>query len=283
LSRDLLDARSVDERFAGRTGQIFPAVTKPLIAMAHLAALPGTPGYDAGRGIGGIIDGLRRDVDVLCDVGFDAILFCNESDRPYELKAGLASAAVMARVVTECVPLDIAFGADFLWDEQCGLAVAVATGARFMRGVVAGVWESDMGLWQPDAAALYRERRRLGADDLAVFANVTPEFASSVGRRPAEAVARSVATSALPDAILVSGAMAGDEPELRTLAAIREAVPPDIPVFLNTGAKAATIGDYLRYADGCIVGSDLKADGFTWNPVDRDRAKRFFESARSAS
>ncbi len=262
---------------------MFPSVNKPLIAMAHLAALPGTPGYDPVGGIRGVIDDLRRDVAVLCDVGFDGILFCNENDRPYELRAGLASSAVMARVIAECIPPEVVYGADFLWDEQCGLAVAVATGAAFMRAVVGGVWESDMGLWQPDGAALHRERRRLDADDLAIFANVTPEFASSTGRRPPEAVARSIATSGLPDAILVSGAMAGDEPELATIAAVRNAVPPEVPVFLNTGAKASTIASYLAYADGCIVGSYLKVDGITWNPVDRDRAKRFLESARAAS
>ncbi|MFZ4124329.1 MAG: BtpA/SgcQ family protein, partial [Candidatus Planktophila sp.] len=38
----------------------------------------------------------------------------------------------------------------------------------------------------------------------------------------------------------------------------------------------------FKYADGCIVGSDLKRDGYTWNEVEPDRAKRFIEAARSA-
>jgi predicted TIM-barrel enzyme len=53
-------------------------------------------------------------------------------------------------------------------------------------------------------------------------------------------------------------------------------------VLLNTGARAETIGQYLRYADGCIVGSSLKVDGYTWNPVDPERAKRFVDAARAA-
>ena len=28
---------------------------------------------------------------------------------------------------------------------------------------------------------------------------------------------------------------------------------------------------FSQYADGAIVGSSLKVDGITWNPVDRDR------------
>jgi membrane complex biogenesis BtpA family protein len=260
---------------------IFPT-GKPLIAMAHLPALPGTPLYDASAGLGGAVSDVRRDVDILLEAGFDAVLFCNENDRPYQLKAGLESAAAMARVVTECKPRDVPFGVDFLWDARCALAVAAATGASFMREVATGVWESDMGLLAPDAAGLLRERRRLDAGDLAVFMNITPEFASGIGRRdPAEAAASTVVSS-LADAILVSGKMAGAEPGIATLRSVREAVSPRTPVLLNTGAKAETIASYLRYADGCIVGSSLKVDGVTWNPVDPERAKRFVDAARAA-
>jgi predicted TIM-barrel enzyme len=62
---------------------------------------------------------------------------------------------------------------------------------------------------------------------------------------------------------------------------VYQAVSKDVPVILNTGAKAATIAQYLDSADGCIVGTDLKEDGYTWNQVDPERAKRFISQARS--
>ena len=260
---------------------IFPN-GKPLIAMAHVPALPGTPLYDAKAGLAGAIEVVRRDVDALIEAGFDAVLFCNENDRPYQLQAGLESAAAMTRVVTECRPVAVPFGVDFLWDAQCALAVAAATGASFMREVATGVWESDMGMWSPDAARLLRERRRLDVDHLAICMNITPEFASGFGRRTPAQVAASTVVSSLADVILVSGAMAGAGPDLSVIASVREAVDPKIPVLLNTGARAETIGEYFKYADGCIVGSSLKVDGYTWNPVDPDRAKRFVDAARSA-
>ncbi len=261
---------------------IFPE-GKPLIAMAHVPALPGTPLYDAKAGLAGAVAAVRRDVAVLLDAGFDAVLFCNENDRPYQLRAGLDSAAALTRVVTECKPEGVPFGVDFLWDARCALAVAAATGASFIREVATGTWESDMGLWSPDAAHLLRERRRLEVGELAVFMNITPEFASSTGRRTPAEVARSTVVSSLADVILVSGAMAGAEPDLSVIASVREAVDPATPVLLNTGARAETIAEYFRYADGCIVGSSLKVDGYTWNPVDPDRARRFVEAARSAA
>lgn len=254
---------------------------KPLIAMVHVPPLPGTPLYDAAAGVGGLVGAVKRDLEILIDVGFDGFLFCNEGDRPYELQAGLESAAAMTRVVTECRPYGLPFGVDFLWDARCALAVGVATEARFMREVLTGAWESDMGLWQGTAAEVLRERRRLDADELAIFMNITPEFASPIGRRSAAQAASSAVVSSLADAILVSGPMAGAEPGRALLEEVREAVPAEVPVLLNTGAKAATIADYLRVADGCIVGSDLKVDGYTWNPVDRERALRFVDQARA--
>ncbi|GAB2840816.1 BtpA/SgcQ family protein [Actinocorallia aurea] len=260
---------------------IFTSGAKPLIAMAHLPALPGTPLYDAGAGIQGIIDQVKADVALLVDAGFDAVMFCNENDRPYQLKAGPEAAAVMARVVTECRPATIPFGVDYLWDSRIALATAVATGARFMREVVTGVWESDMGLWNTDAAHTLRERRRLDHDSLAILMNVTPEFASPIGGRTAAQIARSTVVSSLADVILVSGPMAGAEPAAETLREVRESVPAEVPVLLNTGARADSIAEMLKIADGCVVGSSLKVDGHTWNPVDPDRARRFVEAARA--
>ena len=271
------------EAVPSRFRSIFAGVRKPVIAMAHLPPLPGTPLYDRVAGVKGIVDAVRRDVQILLEAEVDAVLFCNEGDRPYQFRAGLEGAAVLARVVTECAPQDRPFGVDFLWDPACALAVAAATGASFMREVVTGSYESDMGPWTTDAGATLRERRRLDADEVAVFMNVTPEFASALGSRSPAEVARSVAVSSLPDAILVSGPMAGAEPRVEAVAAVREAVPPEIPVLLNTGAKAHLIDRYWELVDGCIVGSDLKVDGYTWNPVDPARVADFVAAVRSCA
>lgn len=259
---------------------LFEATDQPLVAMAHIPALPGTPLYDAAGGVDALVEHVRADVDLLVDAGFDAVMFCNENDRPYQLHAGPEAAAVMTRVVTECRPLTIPFGVDFLWDPRIALATAVATGASFLREVVSGVWESDMGLWNTNAADTLRERRRLDATDIAILMNISPEFASPLGGRSFAQIAKSTVVSSLADGILVSGPMAGAGPDTTVLRDVREAVPAEVPVLLNTGARAETIAEMLTIADGCIVGSSLKVDGHTWNRVDADRARRFVDAAR---
>ena len=257
-------------------------VRKPVIAMAHFPALPGTPRYDATRGVEGIVDSIRQDIHHLLQGGVDAILFCNEDDRPYTFQADFEDVAVMTRVTTELRPPETPFGVDFLWDAKAALAVAKATGAAFIREVVTGVYESDMGLWEPDAGALYRYRRQIDAENVRVFGNITPEYASPLGTRSVGQRAKSAVVSTLVDAVLISGPMAGAAPDLSLLQEAKDALGNDVPVLLNTGARPETIQEMLSVADGVIVGSCLKVGGSTWNPVDPARVEAFMKAAQEA-
>lgn len=257
-------------------------VAKPVIAMAHLPPLPGTPLYDAAAGPAGIVEAVQRDVRTLCAGGVDAVMFCNEGDRPYQLAAGPEGIAMLARVVAEAAPKDRPYGVDFLWDARAAMAVAATAGASFVREVTTGVYESDMGLWKPDVAALLRYRRQLDADPVAVLMNITPEFASPLGQRSIAQRARSVVVSSLADAILVSGPMAGSEPSLAALGEAKAAVDDAVPVLVNTGVKSTNARGFLDVADGVIVGSDLKVDGSTWNPVDPERVQAFMREVAGA-
>lgn len=256
--------------------------TKPIIAMAHFPPLPGTPLYEEEMGVEGILEAVRSDVEILLRNSVDAILFCNEGDRPYALKADFEAVAVMTRVITELAPQDRPFGVDFLWDPKAPIAIALATGASFVREIFTGVYESDMGLWQPDAATMLRYRRSVGAQDVRVFYNITPEFASTLGTRTVGQRARSALVSSLADAILVSGPMAGSEPDITWLREARQAVGADVPVLLNTGARLDNVREFLAIADGVIVGSTLKVGGYTWNPVDEERVRTFVAEVRDA-
>ena len=254
-------------------------VKKPIIAMAHIPALPGTPRYDKEKGVEHLVESVKRDVKHLVEGGVDAIMFCNEDDRPYVFEAGIEQIAAMSRVIAECKPTGIPFGVDFLWDPKAAIAMANATGASFMREVITGTYESDMGLWSPDAGGFARFRANIGAGDVRVFYNVVPEFASPLGSRTPVELAHSTVVSSLADVILVSGKMAGSEADLSVIEAIKEKV--DVPVLVNTGVKLHNVEEYLSVADGAIVGSSLKVDGYTWNPVDPERVKAFMEKVKS--
>ncbi|MFK7753373.1 MAG: BtpA/SgcQ family protein [Sedimentitalea sp.] len=255
---------------------------KPVIAMVHLGALPGAPLYDQAAGLDGIVAGARADLEALQRAGVDAVMFGNENDRPYEFQVDTASTATMAYVIGQLRDdITVPFGVNVLWDPQSTVALAAATGAQFCREIFTGTYASDMGPWTPDAGAALRYRNRLGRSDLAMLFNVSAEFAHSLDARPLADRARSAVFSSVPDAVLVSGQITGEAAAMSDLEAVK-AVLPDTPVLANTGVKHDTIADVFAVADGCVVGSSLKVDGDTWNPVDADRAADFMDRARAA-
>jgi membrane complex biogenesis BtpA family protein len=255
-------------------------VEKPLIAMCHLAALPGRPRHDVAAGMAGIVEALRRDVGALQPAGVDGLLFCNENDIPYQLSVGAEVASAMTAAIVAVKPeLGVPFGVDILWDARASLAVARAVGAAFVREVFTGVFESDMGLFEPRLGDLAGYRHLIGADAVALFANITPEFSRSISDRPVADRARGAAYMGL-DALLISGVQAGVSAGLADLRAAKRAAP-ELPVIANTGVSHENVRQILEIADGAIVGTSLKRDGSTWNPVDGERARRMVELVRA--
>jgi uncharacterized protein len=251
----------------------FFAHAKTVVAMAHIGALPGAPGY-AGS-VQRLIDDVAADVAKLQAGGVDAILFGNEFDRPYQLKAPPEGVAAMAAVI-QAVRAEIRtpFGVNYLWDPGASVAIAAATSAQFVREIFTGVFASDMGLWAPDCAGAARLRAQLQRPDLKLMFNINAEFAYSLDQRPIGLRARSAVFSSLADAILVSGPLTGESVDQSALAQVRDAVP-ETPVFANTGVTSDNVREILALADGVVIGTHLKVDGVTWNPVDGERVKRF--------
>jgi membrane complex biogenesis BtpA family protein len=254
--------------------------TKAVIAMAHLGPLPGSPGYDSDRGVQGLIDDVAKDIAGLQEGGVDAIMFGNEGDRPYVLKAPPAGLAAMTAIVQALKPsLKVPFGVNYLWDPVATVALAAATGAKFGREVFTGVYDSDMGLWQPDCAGALRLRHDLGRDDLKLLFNVNAEFAAPLGDRTIEQRAASAVFSSLADVICVSGPMTGQPVDASDLERVKNRLP-DTPVFANTGVNIDNVADIFLVADGCVIGTHFKRDGNTWNPVEAARVQRFMDKVR---
>jgi membrane complex biogenesis BtpA family protein len=255
----------------------FFARKKPVIAMAHIGALPGTPLHDAAGGVDKLVAAVLKDVEKLQTGGVDAIMFGNENDRPYVFAAPPEGIAAMTAVVQAVKPaLKVPFGVNYLWDPKASVAIGAATGARFVREIFTGLFASDMGLWQPDCAGAARLRRNLGRMDMKLLFNINAEFAHSLDARPIELRAKSAVFSSLADAILVSGPLTGEPAAQSDLRKVRETVK-GVPVFANTGVNIENVADVLSIADGIIIGTHFKVDGNTWNAVDGHRVKRFMD------
>lgn len=261
------------------TEEVF-GVKKPIIGMCHLNALPGDPHYDAAAGMRAVVDWARKDLLALQNGGVDAIMFSNEFSLPYLTKVETITAAAMARVIGEVMAdIRVPFGVNVLWDPYRSLDLAAATGARFIREIMSGVYASDFGLWDTNTGAVARHRHHISAGDVKLLFNIVPEAAAYLAKRDIVEVARTTVFNHRPDALCVSGLTAGSQTDAQILKQVKDAVP-DTVVFANTGVRLNNVEEQLSIADGAVVGTTFKKDGVFENHVDENRVKEFMNVVR---
>lgn len=256
-------------------------VKKPIIAMCHLHALPGDPAYDPDRGMEWVVEQGRADLLALQQGGVDAVMFSNEYSLPYLTKVEQITCACVARVIAELrSEIRVPYGVNMLWDPVASIDVAVASGASFVREIFTGVYASDFGLWNTNCGEVIRHQHAVHGQNVRLLFNIVPEAAAYLAEREVADIARSTVFNTQPDGICVSGLTAGAETSLSALRLVKEAIP-DTPVFANTGVTAANVEEQLAVADGAIVGTTFKQDGYIWNDVDAERVRVLMDKAKA--
>lgn len=270
---DDIRLNSLDELFG---------VKNPIIGMVHLWPLPGAPGY-SGYGMDTILDQARRDTEALLEGGVDGLIVENMWDLPFyagmdvQMEAVTAQ-AVAARKVVEMA--DVPVGVNVIHNGwQAELAIAVAAELDFVRVCIltgARLWDTgelDHGC----AANLLRRRKELGAEHLKLFADVDKKHSVPF---PGLDLETHIEWTEFyrADALIVSGRMTGDAPPLEKVRQAKEVATR--PILMGSGTTAANIAEFLKYADGAIVGSSLKVGGVTENPVDVERVRRYMAAVR---
>lgn len=252
---------------------------KPVIAMAHMLPLPGDPDYERDS-MARVVENARTDLMALQEGGVDGVMFSNEASLPYLTDVHKVTVAAMARVITELMgDIRVPYGVNVLWDPAASLDLAVAVGAAFVREIFTGVYASDFGLWNTNCGEVIRHQHAIGAQDVKLLFNIVPEAATYLAPRDVADLARSTVFNTRPDALCVSGLTAGTETSMQTLKQVKEAVPETV-VFANTGVRVSNVAEQLTIADGAVVGTTFKRDGYIWNPVDKERVKEFMDVVR---
>jgi hypothetical protein len=255
-------------------------VSKALIGMVHLLALPGSPRW---RGsMAEVIERALADAQALAAGGMDALLVENHGDVPFEReRVDAGTVAAMGRVIAELSrEVRVPIGVNVLKnDARSALAIAAGTGARFIRvNIYTGAVVADQGLIQSEAAATLRYRRLLGSD-IRIFADVQAKHGVPLAPVELEQEARDSVARGLADALVVSGRATGEATPIADVKRVRSAVK-DVPLLVGSGVTPQSVSELLSVADGAIVGTSLKRDGRLGNPVDVERVKRLVDAAR---
>jgi hypothetical protein len=223
----------------------------------------------------GITQFVLRDAETLIRGGVNGLLLENFGDAPFARRR--VSAGTVAALTTLATAVrsrfDVPFGINVLRnDALSALAIAVAVDAAFIRvNVLTGARLTDQGIIQGNAHTLLRERSRLRADRIRIFADVNVKHSVALGvERPIEEEAAETVQRGGADGLIVSGVGTGRPADVAELRRVKQAGGAT-PVVVGSGLDPESAAAYAADADGFIVGTGLKRDGVVTNPVDEGR------------
>lgn len=259
---------------------LFPNA-KPVIGVIHTGALPGTPASNLS--VADLIELAAAEAEVYRAGGVDGLIIENMHDTPYT-RGGVgpeivAALAVIGREVKMLTRLPV--GVQVLAAANLeAMAVAHAAGLDYIRAegfVFAHV--ADEGFIQSSAAELLRYRRKIGAEHVRVWADIKKKHSSHA--ITADISLGETATTVefmRGDACIVTSSTTGQPPSVED---VREAkAHTRLPIILGSGITADNIANFYDTADGFIIGSSLKADGYWENTVELSRVEHLMDVVR---
>jgi membrane complex biogenesis BtpA family protein len=253
---------------------------KLVIGVVHLQPLPGSPRW--GGSLKSLIDFAVADAKSYQRGGVDAIIVENFGDVPFtKASVGPETIAAMSTAgsaIRAAVNVPIGFNV-LRNDARAALALCAACGGSFVRvNVHTGAMLTDQGIIEGDAYETLRYRERV-CPSASIFADVHVKHAVPLGDFQIEDSAQDTLERGLADALIISGTGTGRVADMADVQRVREACPT-AKILLGSGITSGNVREFLRYADGVIVGTSLKVGGKLFNPVDPKRVAALVKAAR---
>lgn len=247
--------------------------TKPIIAMVHLQY----------RGsMQQLISETLQDVNRLETGGVDGLLFENwGGDYSDRFVVPETRDYVLAAMKEAAKTTKLPYGINVLpLDYEADFDIAKETGARFVQiDTFVDVVKTDYGnefILQVKPQEIIAYKRKLNLDEVALFVNIQTKHYTTIptNKKLETSAAQAVHNGA--DALIVCGNLTGQKTPKGKLIRVRR-IASDTPIGIGSGFDADNAAELLSYADFAIVGTSLKRDGITENPVDEERVKRLME------
>lgn len=252
---------------------------KPVLGAVLLQPLPGAPRF--GGDLEAVIAAAVGDAQSFERAGLDGVTLENVGDNPFVRDEAtpetIAAFTAVARAVRAAVSLPL--GINVMRNSwRAAMAIAATAGASYIRVNVFGdALVTDQGIIEGCAAQLVRFRKYLGAEQIAIFADVDCKHAAPLAARPLELLARDTVYRQMADALLLTGPDSDTPPLPDHLTTVKAAVP-DVPVLIASGMSPEH-SELLALCDGTTLGAYARG----WQidaPVDPERVQLFLESAR---
>jgi membrane complex biogenesis BtpA family protein len=248
---------------------------KPIIGMLHLDYLEG----NKFKGIDYVVKKALKDIKALQDGGINGILIENWK----EFSVGEFVSVETARNLTEVVikirdSIKVPFGINVLNNDfKVAFSVAKLTGASFVEldvfvDKVKSAFVNNTNAMKkpfivdPKPKEIWKYAKSIGAKNIPLFCFVQPKHYVILekGKTIEDSTKQAIKEGA--SAVLVTKAT-GFAPTVDLIGRSKK-VAGDIPVGIGSGFSAENAKEILPFIDFAVVGTSIKIDGITDNPVD---------------
>jgi len=250
--------------------------------MVHLLPLVGSPRYEGN--MEAVIDRACDDAEILTRNGVDGIVVENYGDLPfYPDRVPSETIAAMTRVATEVRHItDLPLGINVLRNDAISaLSIAEAVDAQFIRvNVFTGAALSEQGLLFGRAHDILRHRSSLKSDVL-ILADIAVKHAHQLIDYSIEDMVRETVERGLADGIIVSGKATGEPVDVKFANTVHRLTQRlDVPMLVGSGVDVHNIQTIWPVSDGIIIGTAIKKDHITTNPVDEKKLRLLLEQIK---
>lgn len=251
---------------------------KTLTAMIHLPPLPGSVNYDR-ESVKDMCKRAASEAEILQAAGFSEIMVQNTHDRPSVLIPPTATTTAMA-VITAAIrdSFDGRLGVNVHKNDAEGaLAIAYASGAAFVRiKVLVGAVIGPEGVINGVSETAQRVRADLDPTT-EIWADLYELTSWPITPTSIENLTDLATRFGGADKVIVTNPTV--EESLEAVAAARHASAR--PILIGGRTDESNIARALAGSDGVIVGSCLRVDGRTSEPLDQAAIERFAAAVNS--
>lgn len=242
-------------------GNLFLPDQVRVIGALHLPAFPASRQADA-QPLPAILEHALRNISRAWDAGVRAVYLQDLGETPHPVTPQphtVAGMSALGALVRKEFP-DLLLGFCLMSHApRESLAIAQAVGAQFVRlKVYVGAMVKAEGILQGCAYEAIQYRSQIGAEDIAILADVYDRTGEPLGRQPLIEEARQAATFGRADGLVLTGKSLAES--LDMISQVKDA-RLGIPSLIGGGATPENLPEVLPLVDGIIISTAFKAVG----------------------
>jgi hypothetical protein len=247
---------------------------KPIIGMIHL---PPLVGYKEYPGKTAVLNKALRDMEILTQAGFDAVLVENDNDQPHQIRVSDELRGVFSWVVEKLVAnAKIPVGLEIIYDMPATVEVGAAVGVSFVRlDVFVDDVETRWGKIFAQGKNLNSLRNKI-KPDLLLLTDIQVKHARLLQNKAITESAME-AYKAGSNGVIITGDWTGVEPNCSDLLAVKKVLGDRLPVYIGSGLDSENVSTLWPLADGAIVGTSIK----TGEEIDNVKANKLVKIIES--